>query len=445
MSTTTSHNDKFAQPKLAPTALYKKQRRQKTIAVLVACSGFLIMSLGLPFIEGVSFFDWIMVFTSTITIWAIMLLILLFKLDKFLTFDPHFLLVPAAASAILISVLIHILPDLRLLLLSGWYAVLLFGAGQLSLRNVLVLNVIMIIGHISNISLLIYLGEDLTFTNELGLFMPYIVMWSYLSVVLDQVKKRRDDNKNMRKMLSHLLIKKDQLLTDVSHELATPLTILKLQVEALKDNIEEDVFATYDALDVKLSDLEQLIKDIQLFSQSDSGALKLDLSNLPARATLQDWQPEMLQSVAVSSLDFNFSNNLPDSLMVTFDQNKLKQVLLNIVANSVKYTYSPGAINFEANIVNNKINFIIEDSAPSIHDKHLNKIFDRLYRVDSSRNSETGGSGLGLAICKSLVQAHNGTIWAEQSGLGGLKITIELPFDSSNESAKHTAPAHKIT
>ena len=119
---------------------------------------------------------------------------------------------------------------------------------------------------------------------------------------------------------------------------------------------------------------------------------------------------------------------MPKDIHVNLDKTKLKQVLVNIVSNSVKYTDKPGVIKLESAIVQGKVHITIEDSAPNIHDKHLSKIFERMYRVDSSRNRETGGTGLGLAICKSLIEAQNGTIMASQSELGGLKITIELPI-----------------
>jgi signal transduction histidine kinase len=408
---------------------YKKQRKQKTRAVLSAASGFFIMALGLPFIEVISLNKWLMVIFSIATIWTGIFLILQFKLDSFLSFDPDFILLPAAASGILICVFIHIVPELRLLFLSGWYAVLLFGSGLLSAKNVITLSIFMGLAHIINIILLISLGENLNFINELGFLMPYVAMWIYISAVLEKVRIRRNEHKEMREMLSHLLIKKDQLLSDVSHELATPLTVLKLQVESLKDNIEEDVYATYDSLDKKLSELDHLINDIQLYSQSDSGALKLDFQEFNIKDALDEWQYELKMHVNTNNLTFKYINNLTEKLTIRADKNKFKQVLQNIIANSIKYTDNPGNIQLEAKVVNQRLNLIIEDSAPNIHDNHLKKIFERLYRVESSRNRETGGSGLGLAICKSLVEAHDGEIYAKQSLLGGLKIIIEFPVN----------------
>jgi signal transduction histidine kinase len=424
-----NNSQKFKQLDLDDNVIFQKQRKQKKRAVVLASFGFIIMALGLSFIEGVTLINWSIGMSSTLIIWGLMWLTVHFKLDLYITFDPRFLLIPAAFSGVLICIFIHIFPDIRTLLLSGWYVVLLFGAGQLSFKNVIYLNLFMGIAHATNIALLIYNGEDLLFSNEMGLLLPYIVVWSYLARVLEKIKKGRDENREMRKMLSHLLIKKDQLLTDVSHELATPLTVLKLKVESLKDNLEVDVNATYDALDVKLTDLEKLIDDIQEFSQSDSGTLRLDFQTFNLQSALYEWQSDIEFRVEASNLTCKFINNVPTQLAVHLDKDKLKQVLVNIIANSVKYTDVPGLIQIEGKIIDNKFHLTIEDSAPNIQDKHLNKIFERLYRVDSSRSRDTGGSGLGLAICKGLVEAQNGTIVANQSPLGGLKITIEFSID----------------
>jgi signal transduction histidine kinase len=229
-------------------------------------------------------------------------------------------------------------------------------------------------------------------------------------------------------LMEVLVEKKNQLLADISHELVTPLTVLKLQVESLKDGMEDDVNAAYDALDLKLKDLEKLIQDIQLFSQCDSGILQLDLQKANARALLSQWQKEMELCFSATNLSFSFVNNIPEELIVNIDLSKIKQTLLNILNNSIKYTDQPGEVVFEAKLDNERISFITEDSAPSIDDKHLTKVFERLYRVESSRNRETGGSGLGLAICKGLTRAHDGDIHAEKSTLGGLKIVVSLPI-----------------
>jgi len=229
-------------------------------------------------------------------------------------------------------------------------------------------------------------------------------------------------------LIAELIEKKNQLLADVSHELGTPLTVLKLQVESLKDNLEDDVQATYNSLDNKLNDIEHLIDDIQQLAQSDIGALQMNIEQFQFNDTLAFWEQELTQFVNKNKLTFNIVNDIPDNLMVNFDRDRIKQIFINLLNNSIKYTKKPGNVRLSASVKNNMLNLFIEDSAPGVPDKELTKIFERLYRVENSRSRETGGSGLGLAICKSLIVEHKGNIYAEHSSLGGLKVVIELPL-----------------
>jgi len=233
-------------------------------------------------------------------------------------------------------------------------------------------------------------------------------------------------------LMDKLLTKKNQLLGDVSHELTTPLTVLKLQVELLKDDLEEDVQASYQALDNKIDDIQHLIADISQLAQSDVGELQLNIASFELNQSLALWETELTQFVNKNKLTFEINKSLPDKLMVDFDPDRIKQIFTNLLTNSIKYTHKPGQVKLSAKVENNKLKLSIEDSAPGVSDLDLINIFERLYRVESSRSRATGGSGLGLAICKSLIEEHDGEIFAEHSELGGLKIVMELPISSLN-------------
>jgi len=230
-------------------------------------------------------------------------------------------------------------------------------------------------------------------------------------------------------MMEELMVKKNQLLADVSHELGTPLTVLKLQVESLKDELEDDVQITYQALDNKLDDIQHLIDDIHQLAQSDVGALQLNIDEFELNRTLDHWQGELTKFVNKNKLSFEITRELPDSLLVNFDRDRIKQIFTNLLTNSIKYTDKPGKVKLSATVEKHTLQLSIEDSAPSVSKEDLSNIFERLYRVESSRSRETGGSGLGLAICKSLIEEHKGKIYAQQSSLGGLKVTMELPLN----------------
>ena len=121
---------------------------------------------------------------------------------------------------------------------------------------------------------------------------------------------------------------------------------------------------------------------------------------------------------------------LSPNIIVFGDTQRMSQLLANILENSLRYTNDPGKMIVSCSQHQQDVIIQIEDSAPGVESAAISKLFDRLYRVDESRNRKYGGAGLGLAICKNIVEAHNGTIAAESSELGGLKISISLPIAS---------------
>ena len=110
------------------------------------------------------------------------------------------------------------------------------------------------------------------------------------------------------------------------------------------------------------------------------------------------------------------------------DADRLKQIFSNILENTLRYADKPGTLRISARCTEQTLKVCFEDSGPGVPPETLERLFDRLYRVDSSRSRDSGGSGLGLAICKQIVEAHGGRIVAENSALGGLSIKITVPL-----------------
>jgi len=265
-----------------------------------------------------------------------------------------------------------------------------------------------------------------------------LLLW-FIHKLFLQKAMRKEQESNMHNlaierasMMEELILKKNQLLADVSHELSTPLTVLKLQVESLKDDLEDDVQVSYDALDSKLDDIQHLIDDIHQLAQSDVGALQMNIELFELNETLDLWQEELTQFVHKNKLAFEINRDLPTNFIVEFDRDRIKQIFTNLLTNSIKYTNKPGQVLLSASVKNQTLVLSIEDSEPAVSDSDLVNIFERLYRVENSRSRDTGGSGLGLAICKSLIEAHGGEIYAEHSDLGGLKIIIQIPPSRSS-------------
>jgi len=253
----------------------------------------------------------------------------------------------------------------------------------------------------------------------------FILSASFL--IYRQRQKRKLVNERAS-LMAELVDKKNQLLADVSHELRTPLSVLHVKVEALQYNLVKDVDASYESLLNKIGEINHMISDIYQLAQSDIGALMLNIMPHHCLPTVTLWADELAE--VVESKDFSWQQNIEiaDDLILKFDGDKIKQVLNNLIHNSIAYTDKPGKIAISMIMLKNHLSIRIDDSSPGVEKENLTRIFERLFRVETSRSRATGGSGLGLSICESIISAHQGTILAKTSKLGGIAITIKLPI-----------------
>ncbi|MFV0284074.1 MAG: ATP-binding protein [Castellaniella sp.] len=216
-----------------------------------------------------------------------------------------------------------------------------------------------------------------------------------------------------------------ELMADMSHELRTPLAVLRGEIEALQDGLRAPDEAALASLAHEISRLNRLVDDLYELSLADAGALDyhmqpLDLSVLLARAL-----DAVRERYARAGL--TLERDIEPGLRLSGDERRLEQLLANLLENSLRYTDSPGRVRLRAHRQTDGILLEIADTAPSVTADQWPRLFDRLYRVESSRSRQYGGSGLGLAICRSIVQAHGGEIEATASDLGGVAIRIRWP------------------
>jgi two-component system, OmpR family, sensor histidine kinase BaeS len=220
---------------------------------------------------------------------------------------------------------------------------------------------------------------------------------------------------------------RQQWIADISHELRTPLSVLRGEIEALQDGVREVTPARLDALHNEVMNLNRLVNDLYELTMSDIGALSYQKQPTDVAAVLkrvfETFRDELdNKQIAV---EFKWDRN---ARQLSADADRLQQLFSNLLSNALRYTDAGGQFQLTLDEVENSIVITMDDSAPGVSDADLPHLFERLYRVEASRNRETGGTGLGLAICKNIVEAHAGTISAEPSSLGGLKITIVLPI-----------------
>jgi len=221
---------------------------------------------------------------------------------------------------------------------------------------------------------------------------------------------------------------RQQWIADISHELRTPLSVLRGEIEALQDGLREVTADRLDSLHNQVMNLNRLVNDLYELSMSDIGALNYQKETIDVVAVLEKTIESQSDEYRAKEIEIGFDGN--DKVGQIFaDAERLQQLFSNLLTNSLRYTNAGGELRISLQTLEKTVLITMEDSAPGVAQSDLSRLFERLYRVDNSRSRETGGTGLGLAICKNIVDAHEGSISAESSSLGGLKITIELPLD----------------
>jgi two-component system sensor histidine kinase BaeS len=218
-------------------------------------------------------------------------------------------------------------------------------------------------------------------------------------------------------------------MAEIAHELRTPIAILKGELEALRDGVRVHDATSLGSLGEEVDHLAGLVDDLQMLALSDTGALRfnlqsVDLSSLVC-SELEVFRPRF------EDADMSIEQRVEQGAVITGDLMRLRQLLRNLLENSLRYTNSAGQIELGLTINGGMIALWLDDSAPGVEPEHLSRLFERFYRVEESRNRAAGGSGLGLAICSNIVAGHGGTISAQHSRLGGVSIRISLPIASS--------------
>ncbi len=217
-------------------------------------------------------------------------------------------------------------------------------------------------------------------------------------------------------------------VADISHELRTPLAVLRGELEALQDGIRPLTKEAIDSLFGDVMRLNRLTDDLYQLSLSDQGALSYRKVQLDPVALLKEDLVALNPEFQNKQMAIKWINNLTDSISIYADPDRLSQLYRNLLTNSVNYTDSKGQLIITVFRESDKLVLNFSDSKPGVPEHELPKLFDRFYRVESSRNRHHGGAGLGLAICSNIIEAHNGTIQAQSSPLNGLSIRIELPI-----------------
>jgi signal transduction histidine kinase len=221
------------------------------------------------------------------------------------------------------------------------------------------------------------------------------------------------------------------LVADVAHELRTPLANLRGYLEAVRDKVIKPNVDTIRSLNEEAMLLSRLVDDLQELSLAEAGKLKLNRQ--PEQIAELIKQTMTAVQVQAKSKGLSLSADLPDNLpLADIDDQRITQVLHNLVENAIAHTPKGGAITIKARQLETLVEISVADTGEGIPADDLPNIFERFYRVDKSRARATGGTGLGLTIAKRMVEAHGGKI-AVQSELGkGSRFAFTLPIISKS-------------
>ena len=216
------------------------------------------------------------------------------------------------------------------------------------------------------------------------------------------------------------------MVSDVAHELRTPLSNIQGYLEAVQDGLLAPNSELINSLHEESLLLNRLINDLQELSLAEAGQLRLnkqptDLVEIVKQA-VKNSQPRAGEQQVF--LESELAEDLPE---VAVDQERVGQILRNLIDNGIEHTAVNGHIKVSALSSNGHVNIQVQDNGTGIPPEHIEHIFERFYRVDQSRSRDSGGSGLGLAISKALVEMHNGTIKVVSEENVGTRFTVSLP------------------
>lgn len=214
-----------------------------------------------------------------------------------------------------------------------------------------------------------------------------------------------------------------ELISNISHDLKTPITAIKGYVEGIMDGVAsspEKLDKYIRTIYNKANDMDRLIDELTFYSKIDTNKIPYTFTKINVASYFRDCVEEVGLDMESQNIELGYFNYVDEDVMVIADAEQMRRVINNIISNSVKYLDKKrGIINIRIKDVGDFIQVEIEDNGKGIAAKDLPNIFDRFYRTDSSRNSAKGGSGIGLSIVRKIIEDHGGRIWAtSKEGIG---------------------------
>ena len=252
----------------------------------------------------------------------------------------------------------------------------------------------------------------------------------------DEFSELCHDFEEMRRRLKESteeksLIEKEnrELISNISHDLKTPITAVKGYVEGIMDGVAdtpEKMDRYVRTIYNKTNEMDHLINELTFYSKIDTNRIPYTFSKLNVEDYFEDCSEEVGLELETRGIELVYANYVEKDVMVIADGEQIRRVIHNIISNAIKYMDKPkGIIQIRIKDVGDFIQIEIEDNGKGIGPKDLPYIFDRFYRTDVSRNSSKGGSGIGLSIVKKILEDHGGKVWAtSRLGIGTIMYFV---------------------
>ena len=239
----------------------------------------------------------------------------------------------------------------------------------------------------------------------------------------DEISELCRDFEEMRRRLKELDEEKKtfdrqskELISNISHDLKTPITAVKGYVEGIMDGVAdtpEKMDRYIRTIYIKANDMDRLINELTFYSKIDTNRIPYNFNKINVSDYFDDCAEEVGLEMRERKINFTYINNVDKDTLVIADAEQMKRIINNIIGNSVKYMdKTKKSVQLRVLDAGDSIQVEIEDNGKGIPAKELGIIFDRFYRADASRNSAQGGSGIGLSIVKKIIEDHGGRIWA---------------------------------
>nr|WP_295279167.1 HAMP domain-containing sensor histidine kinase [uncultured Blautia sp.] len=262
----------------------------------------------------------------------------------------------------------------------------------------------------------------------------------------DEFSELCQDFEEMRRRLKESteeksLIEKEnrELISNISHDLKTPITAVKGYVEGIMDGVAdtpEKMDRYVRTIYNKTNEMDHLINELTFYSKIDTNRIPYTFSKLNVEDYFADCAEEVGLELETRGIELVYANYVEKDVMVIADGEQIRRVIHNVISNAIKYMDKPkGIIQIRIKDVGDFIQIEIEDNGKGIGPKDLPYIFDRFYRTDVSRNSSKGGSGIGLSIVKKILEDHGGKVWAtSRLGIGTIMYFVlrkyqEVPME----------------